>query len=352
MIGIIVLWLLGHITHALVVIVLAVILSFALSPLVKLLRRWLSRPLAVAGAYLVGVAIIVGLGTLLIVTAAGQVINLVQNLPSYVDRLKALGPQALVILGPFGVTNANLQDLNQQILTDLQVAGSALAAGSLVLVQRVASMLLDAVLVLILSIYFTLDGARAVTWLREKTPDNFRRYARYFLRVIDVVVGGYVRGTLLMALLIGSLVGLGLTIFGVPYAVLLGVLAFFMEFVPVIGVFISGAISLLVTLPHGMGITAGVLVYFIIVHIIEGDVVGPRIMGKAVGIHPATGIIALLVGTELWGVWGALFGAPLAGLLQAIIVGIWRVQQSDPNSTAEIPVVIAGEIKEAEREEP
>ncbi len=349
-IGIVILWLLGHIAHALVVIVLAVILSFALSPLVKLLRRWLNRPLAIGVAYLVGVAVVVGLGTLLIVTAAGQVINLVQNLPSYVDRLRTLGPQVLFFLGPFGVTSASLQNLNQQILADLQVAGSALAAGSLVLVQRVASMLLDAVLVLMLSIYFTLDGARAVAWLRENTPDNFRRYVRYFLRVVDQVVGGYVRGTLLMALLIGSLVGLGLTIFNVPYAVLLGVLAFFMEFVPVIGVLISGAISLLVTLPRGLGITAGVLVYFIIIHIIEGDVVGPRIMGKAVGIHPATGIIALLVGTELWGVWGALFGAPLAGLIQAIIIGIWRVRQSDPNSTAEIPVVIAGEI-EAKKEE-
>jgi hypothetical protein len=60
------------------------------------------------------------------------------------------------------------------------------------------------------------------------------------------------------------------------------------------------------------------------VHIIEGDVVGPRIMGRAVGIHPATALVALVAGTELFGVWGALFAAPIAGLLQAIGTAIWR----------------------------
>jgi predicted PurR-regulated permease PerM len=65
------------------------------------------------------------------------------------------------------------------------------------------------------------------------------------------------------------------------------------------------------------------LAYFVVVHVIEGDVIGPRIMGKAVGIHPATGLIALVAGTELFGIWGALFAAPLAGLLQAIATAAW-----------------------------
>jgi predicted PurR-regulated permease PerM len=66
-----------------------------------------------------------------------------------------------------------------------------------------------------------------------------------------------------------------------------------------------------------------VLGYFVIVHIIEGDVVGPRIMGRAVGIHPATGLIALVAGTEVFGIWGALFAAPLAGLLQSVALAAW-----------------------------
>jgi predicted PurR-regulated permease PerM len=98
-----------------------------------------------------------------------------------------------------------------------------------------------------------------------------------------------------------------------------------MEFVPVLGVFISGAAALVIAAVNFREPVRPliVLAYFVIVHVIEGDVVGPRIMGRAVGIHPATGLIALVAGTEVFGIWGALFAAPLAGLLQSVIVAAW-----------------------------
>jgi len=89
-----------------------------------------------------------------------------------------------------------------------------------------------------------------------------------------------------------------------------------MEFIPVLGVFVSGFASVVVAPFHGWPRALLVLGYFVLVHIVEGDVVGPRIMGKAVGIHPATGLVALVAlvaGTELFGVWGALFAAHHSG---------------------------------------
>jgi predicted PurR-regulated permease PerM len=115
-----------------------------------------------------------------------------------------------------------------------------------------------------------------------------------------------------------------MTVFRLPYALLLGVLAFTLEFIPVIGVFISGALCVLVALTQGWLLALIVLGYFIFVHIIEGDVVGPRVMGKAIGVHPAVSIFALIAGAELFGIWGALFASPLAGLTQAILTEIWR----------------------------
>ena len=92
-----------------------------------------------------------------------------------------------------------------------------------------------------------------------------------------------------------------------------------------LGVFISGAAAVLIAIVEFREPVRPLIVlgYFVFVHIIEGDVVGPRIMGRAVGIHPATGLIALVAGTELFGIWGALFAAPLAGLLQSILVAAW-----------------------------
>ena len=65
------------------------------------------------------------------------------------------------------------------------------------------------------------------------------------------------------------------------------------------------------------------LAYFVFVHVIEGDVVGPRIVGKAIGLHPVVSLVALIAGGELFGIWGALFASPIAGVLQAFLVAIW-----------------------------
>jgi predicted PurR-regulated permease PerM len=182
----------------------------------------------------------------------------------------------------------------------------------------------DTVLVLILSVYLVANQPRLVRWLREQAPPGQRRRANLLIAIVNQVVGGYVRGTLTMALLVGVLVGVGMGVAGVRYALLLGILAFFMEFVPVLGVIISGAVCVLVALFQGWVLAVVVGVYFAIVHVIEGDVVGPRIMGRAVGIHPAVALLALVAGSELFGLWGALFGAPIAGLLQAIATAIWK----------------------------
>jgi predicted PurR-regulated permease PerM len=127
-----------------------------------------------------------------------------------------------------------------------------------------------------------------------------------------------------LATLVGVLVGVGMALLHVRYALLLGILAFFMEFVPVLGVLISGAVCMIVALFSGWLTAILVIIYFAVVHVIEGDVVGRRIIGRAVGIHPGVAIVALVAGSELFGIWGALFGAPLAGLLQAIVVVIFR----------------------------
>jgi predicted PurR-regulated permease PerM len=114
-----------------------------------------------------------------------------------------------------------------------------------------------------------------------------------------------------------------MTLFHVPYALLLGVLAFLLEFIPIIGTLVSGAICVLLALTQGWLIAVLVLGYFVVVHIIEGDVVGPRIVGKAIGLHPVVSLAALIAGSELFGIVGALLASPIAGVLQALIIALW-----------------------------
>ena len=321
---VIVLWLLGHIVKTVLTLILSAVVAFALTPLVSFFARWMPRVLAIALAYLLGFAFVLGLLGLVIATAAAQVTTLVEHLPAYANDVQRMQPQIVRILSPFGVTNAKFQHAQDQLLKYLQSAGTQAADQSVTIITGIIGTLVDVVLILILRVYLTANSDKIATRLRREAPMSQRFHLNLLIAIVNQVVGGYVRGQITLSALIGVLVGGGLLALHVPYAVLLGVLAFFMEFVPVIGVLVSGAVSVLIALTQGWVLAVIVLAYFVVVHVIEGDVVGPRIMGNAVGIHPATALVALVAGTELFGIWGALFGAPLAGLMQAIGTALYR----------------------------
>jgi len=314
-------WIAGHFTRTILMVVLSAVIAFALMPIANLLQRWLPRMLAIGLAYVLGIGVILGVLAFIVLTAAAQTGNLVTAVPEYAKQLQGLQPQLQQLLGRVGVPPDRVADIQQQLLDQIQIVGGSVAGDALGWVTSIFATLIDLILVLILSVYLAANGASIADWLKNEAPETQRHRAHLLVAVTNRVVGGYIRGTVILALLIGALVGVGMAVLGVPYPVLLGVLAFFMEFVPILGVFISGAAAVVLALLHFQEPIrpAIVLAYFVFVHIIEGDVVGPRILGKAVGIHPAVGLIAFIAGTEVFGIWGALFAAPVAGLLQAVV---------------------------------
>ena len=317
-------WLISHVTRALLILVLAALIAFALTPLINLLARWMPRAIAIATSYLVGLVVIVALLSVVVVTAATELSSFVGHLPAYQRQAGGVQPAVLSLLRPFGISASQFTQVEAQTVSELQRQATTAATDAVGVVQQVLGAIVDGVLVLILSVYLAASGPRLVLWAREQTPSRQRSRTAEVIDIVSQVVGGYVRGTLVLATLVGVLVGAGMALLHVRYALLLGILAFFMEFVPVLGVLISGAVCVIVALFSGWLTAILVVIYFAVVHVIEGDVVGPRIMGRAVGIHPGVAIVALVAGSELFGIWGALFGAPLAGLLQAIVVVIFR----------------------------
>ena len=321
-------WLLSHVARTILMVVLATVVAFAVTPVVNLLARLMPRLAAIALTYVLAFLLLVGIIGVVVATVAGQASTLVHSLPGYAAQAKNAEPAIASLLAPLGISADQVDSVRVQLTTRLEQIGGQAASDAFGVVQSFLGAVLDAVLVLMLSVYFTANGPSVRAWLQAQTPPRQRRRERLLASIVNRVVGGYVRGTLTLALLVGALVGAGMGVLQVRYALLLGVLAFFMEFVPILGVFISGAVCVGVALFQGWLLALGVLAYFVVVHVIEGDIVGPRIMGAAVGIHPAVALIALLAGTELFGFWGALFGAPLAGLLQAVVIAVWREVQA------------------------
>jgi predicted PurR-regulated permease PerM len=317
-------WLLSHVIQALLILVIGIVIAFAVTPLVRLLARRMPRTLAIAISYVVGFIVVFGLIGLVVASAVMQIASLVHNLPSYNDAIQGLQPMLLRLLAPLGIDAHALSTYRSQALTSLQSVGASTITNVLGALQGIVTGIVDAVLVLILSIYLTANGPKLARWINRQVPLGGQPQARELLEIVNRVVGGYVRGTLTMATLVGLLVGGGMAVLGVHYPLLLGVVAFLMEFIPILGVFISGALCVTIALFQGWVLALVVVVYFAFVHVIEGDVVGPRVMGQAVGVHPAVSLMALVAATEVFGFWGALFGAPLAGLIQAVVASIWK----------------------------
>jgi predicted PurR-regulated permease PerM len=316
----VVFWSAGHIVRSLLLLIIAALLAYALAPAVKFLRRFMPRILAILIVYLVVLSLLSLLIYLVVSTATTQVIALSRFLRVQLTSAGNGQPTPLEqTLMSFGITPGQIATTREQIIAQTET----FASSAIPLLRGIFNFVLDTIIVAVLSIYLLIDGERMTSWLRTNMPVGQQPRVRFLLDTFQRIVGGYIRGQLFLSFLIGVLVGVGMFIFRVPYAVLLGVLAFIFSFVPVLGTFISGAICVLLALTQGWIIAIIVLAYFIGIHIFEGDLVGPRIVGKAIGLHPIVSLTALIAGSELFGIWGALFASPVAGILQALLVAIW-----------------------------
>ncbi|GCE14475.1 AI-2E family transporter [Tengunoibacter tsumagoiensis] len=314
----VILWGAAHIVRTILILVIAALLAYALAPAVKLLQRFMPRFLAILIMYLLVLGAISFLVYIIINTAIDQVGALSHTIQNLLTPGK--GSQVSPIeqrLNSWGVSSQQIASVRTQLTNSLE-GGANTAVPFL---KGAFDTVLDIVLVAVLSIYLLIDGLHVSNWLRQNAPQLAR--IDFLIDTIQRVVGGYIRGQFLLAVLVGVLVGGGMFAFHVPYAVLLGVLAFVLEFIPVLGTLISGAICVLIALTQGWLIAVLVLIYFVVMHVLEGDVIGPRIVGKAIGLHPIVSLAALVAGSELFGIWGALFASPVAGVIQAFIIALW-----------------------------
>ncbi|GCE30174.1 hypothetical protein KDA_56580 [Dictyobacter alpinus] len=315
-----VLWLVGHVIQAVLLLTIAALLAYALLPAVKILERFMPRFLAILIVYLL---LLGALGVLLYLIISAAIVQ-VTSLSAYIQFL--LTPAKNGQLTPLEQTVRSLGISESQIssIRDQLVTGIEGFSGSIVpLLTGFGNAILDIIVVAVLSIYLLADGSRVSDWLRQNMPQRQQGRMKFLLDTLQRVVGGYIRGQILLCSIVGVAVGAGMQILHVPFALLLGVLAFLLEFIPVLGTLISGAICVLLALTQGWVIAVIVLVYFVVVHILEGDILGPRIVGKTIGLHPVVSLAALIAGSELFGIVGALLASPIAGVLQALFVAIW-----------------------------
>jgi predicted PurR-regulated permease PerM len=206
-----------------------------------------------------------------------------------------------LLLGKLGITKDQIAQLKNQFFSQAQ----GTLSGLIPFLTGLLANIFNLIIVITLSVYFVLDGARIIRWLSHKTPANSRGTITFLLHTLDQSLGGYFRGTLLLAL-IGALgTGVVLALLHVPFAALLAVLFFLLYFLPVIGTYVIAALCILAALAQGWVVMLIVAVFMVLLlGIVMGEILASRIFSSTVGVHPIVAIFALFAGAELFGLIG------------------------------------------------
>lgn len=303
------LWLVGQLWVGVFPVVMAVILTTVLWPAARLLRQW-GWPDGLAAA----VTMVVGLGLL---TAIGVAIapSIAEQSGQVVDRAGEglVAVEEWLAGPPFNVDSSQLSDLVDRGREWVQGQAGGIASGLFVGVAAVGSAVVTTLLVLVLTFFFLKDGSAFLPWLRSFAG---RRAGLHLTEVLSRVwntVSGFIRTQALVGLIDAVFIAAGLLIFGVPLAFALAILTFFGAFIPVVGAFIAGALAVLVALvSNGPGTALAIFLIVLAVQQLEGNVLLPVLQSKSMDLHAGIVLLAITVGSTLFGIVGAFLAVPVA----------------------------------------
>ena len=338
------LWLLGQLTSVVVRVVLAVILAAGMKPLVdrlthRELRRhgWWTPPrgFVVLVVYLLTIILVSTASGLILQVVIVEIQNLANSAPAYAPRIVSY-VNGLLDLVPGGREMVTEFDLNSQ-MSGLVSRFFGVFSQALVVFQYVLGLfsgLLDVLMILLLALYITTDGPKIARYLRAFLPPDRHEQASRVTSRIFVRLGGWVSGQILLCVIIGVVSWVGLTIIGVPYAVVLALVAGVMEAVPNVGPLIAAVPAIMVAALYSPWKALLVVGLYLLIQQLENYIIVPRVMSKAVELHPLAVLLALMVGGELMGVLGAVLAVPVAAAISVIVDEI-RSERLTPSIDAE-----------------
>ncbi len=325
-------WVLIQLYVVVVPVVLALFLAAVLEPLVGRLRarRW-PPALAATTVFLGALAVLVLLLGWIGTSVAGQFEDVGEALDeAIVDAKEWLQRE------PFGLTPERVDELERDVREAVRSAGGGVARRAASQAETAGEVLGGFVLLLFTLFFVLKDGFRMADWMRERIPAAYREEtvavtsrARELMRV-------YLIATALTGLIDGVLIGIALAVLGVPLVVPLAVLTFLGGFIPLVGATVAGIVSALVALvTKGVAVALLVVGATILVQQIEGNLLQPLILERAVRLHPLVTVCAVGAGIVLGGLLGAFLAVPTVAI--AVAVGSYYHRRANPEAAPPSP---------------
>ena len=306
---------------------IAYLFAYLFHPLVRWLeRRRIPRALGIVLVYVLVLGLLALLGTLL-ATVAAQLVLLARTLPERLtqartglDQLERASPILKTVIEQASTAAQTwLDNLGANLEGLVRGGGASVIGGAFGAVSGTLE-----VLVALIAGGYVLAGFEGINrFLLELLPVTWQPLARSLSEDVSTAVGGYLRGQLLIAALIGVMISLAMSVIGQPLALALGFIAGVFNVVPYLGVVIGIVPALLLAIPGGWGQVLLVAFLFLAVNQLEGHVFSPLILARATNLHPVSVVAAVLAGLSLGGLIGGVIAVPLAALTKLLVLKYW-----------------------------
>lgn len=315
-----ILWLSVRIQEVLRLLAVSILLATALRPTVDqlshyplpLLRRPMRRPIAILLIYLTLALIVAGAAALVIPPLVAEGRRFIANAPRYVEGIERMLEGLRVY--PFVPDVGNIfRELLGEVVNNVPQA-----MGILFFAINTLTGVLSIGVVLVLTFFLIMDADPIYNHFIILLQPDQRGRAREMTAKMGHRIEGWLKGAVLLSFSIGIPTGLVMWLIGMPYPLLLGVVAGFFEFIPMVGAYLGAAPAVLLALLQPTWMLVAVIAFFVVLQLTENNVLAPSIMGSAVEVPPLLVIVALLIGASLMGVLGALLAVPSAAVLHVL----------------------------------
>jgi len=306
---------------------LAWLVAFVLEPFVATMVEGRLPRLAAIGLTYLALLVVLVAGVILLVPALSlQIVDVARNLPTYVE-------QATAFLTAFQ-TSANdwLSSRGSPVLVDIKSAlnpqelsrradalGPPILSNAIGFATGAATLLVEVLIMLILSFYFMVDGARLAESVITALPLRAQDDARFLIASIHRAFAGFLRGQMIQSLVGGVGTGLIMSVLQVDYALLSSVVAALVLLIPFLGPVLAVVLPVAIALLTHPEVTIYLFIALLALQQVIFNVLAPRILSRQVGLHPLLVFFAVLTGARVAGVWGAIFGVPIVAVLTTMI---------------------------------
>jgi predicted PurR-regulated permease PerM len=313
----------AYVAVVVVPVIVALLLSALLQPgAASLVRHGWPRALAAFTMLVVGLGVVAGIITLVVERFSAGFSDLAKQVSA------GLGQVQDFVVRTFPITQHQLEDAVSKFQHTLVDNQGTLASGALTTAATVGEVITGFFLALFTLFFFLKDGRSIWLWLVGLFPRDSRAYLDEAARRAWRTLVSYVRATAAVALIDAIGIGIGLAVLGVPLVIPLAALVFLGAFIPILGSFLAGSVAVLVALVSKGPLTALIaLAIVVLVMQVEGHILQPLLLGRAVRVHPLAVVLSIAAGLLIGGIFGALIAVPIVAC--ANVAGTYLSRRHD-----------------------